>query len=450
SSSGDEACVEWDLDGTVLVTGGTGVLGSLVAEHLVMAGRTRSLLLVSRQGPAAVGATELAERLRKNGARVEVVACDLTDRDQTAALLAAVPQSAPLTAVVHTAGVLDDAVITALDAERFDTVLAPKVDALIHLDELTRGIGLAGFVTFTSIAGVTGSPGQGNYAAANAAADAITLRRRHAGLPATALAWGLWGSASGMTAQLTTTDHARISRSGIKPLTTEDGLRLFDQAVDAARPHLVPAAVDRNALRSQATNGSLSPLLRKLAGVSRRSAAAASTVAIPTAGLADQLVGMDAQRRQTHLLDLVRHHAAAVLDISDPSGLAPTRAFRDTGFDSLTSVELRNRLSTATGIKLPATIVFDYPTPHDLALFIDGEITPTHAPEANPEEERAIREALTRIPLSRLRTANILETLLRLADENTSTQEHSAENQPTDIHTMSEDELINAALNDLI
>ncbi|MDX2709838.1 type I polyketide synthase [Streptomyces sp. PA03-6a] len=454
SLAGGITAAGWDPRGTVLITGGTGVLGALVAEHVVATGRTHNLMLVSRQGSKAPGAAELVARLRDLGAQVEIVACDLTDRDQTAVVLAGISEEAPLTAVVHTAGVLDDAVITALDPDRLETVFAPKVDALIHLDHLTRGTGLAGFVTFTSVAGVTGSAGQGNYAAANAAADAIILRRHHAGLPATALAWGLWAPASGMTAKLTSTDHARIARSGIQPLTTEDGLRLFDQALATIHPHLVLAAFDRFALRNQAGDGHLPPLLRSLAGARQR-----PRMKTPTAGpgsitsLTNQLAGLDPQQQQAHLTDLVRHHAAAVLDINDPNSLTATRAFRDTGFDSLTAVELRNRLTTATGIKLPATITFDYPTPHDLAQFLHTELTAAHAEvpsDITGHQERIIREAFTRIPLARLRTANILDTLLRLADEDIPALEtQRTENQSADIHTMSEDELINAALNDL-
>ncbi|MDX2710092.1 type I polyketide synthase, partial [Streptomyces sp. PA03-6a] len=366
-SSGEVITAGWDPQGTVLITGGTGVLGALIAEHLAATGRTQNLLLVSRQGPAAPGAFELADRLRNHGAQVEIAACDLTDRQQAAALITAVPQNAPLTAIVHTAGVLDDAVITALDPERLKTVLAPKVDALVHLDDLTRETSLAGFITFTSIAGVTGSPGQANYAAANAAADAITQRRHHAGLPATALAWGLWAPTSGMTAQLTPTDHARISRSGILPLSADDGIRLFDQALNTTNPHLIPAAIDRTALRSQATYKHPSPLLRNLVGTPRRSHATTPTPAATT--LVNQLAELDPQQRRTQLTNFICHHVAAVLDINDSTSLTPTRAFREIGFDSLTAVELRNRLSTTTGIKLPATVVFDYPTPHDLSLF---------------------------------------------------------------------------------
>ncbi|WP_250290910.1 type I polyketide synthase, partial [Frankia sp. CiP1_Cm_nod1] len=224
-----------DPDGTVLITGGTGALGGLLARHLVARHGVRHLLLTSRRGLAAAGAEQLRDDLTALGASVTVAAVDVTDREALAGLLAAIPAGRPLTAVVHASGVIDDGVVTALTADRLDAVLAPKADAAWHLHELTRGAGLAAFVLFSSAAGILGSPGQGNYAAANAFLDALAGYRRGHGLPATSLAWGLWAGASGITGELTDADRERIARAGLRPLSARDGLDLFDAAL-GARP----------------------------------------------------------------------------------------------------------------------------------------------------------------------------------------------------------------------
>ncbi|WP_049579877.1 type I polyketide synthase, partial [Streptomyces sp. SBT349] len=372
---------ELDLDGTVLVTGGTGTLGSLLARHLVTEHGVRHVLLASRSGPDAEGAAALCEELTDLGASVTVAACDIADRDAVAALLAAVPDAHPLTAVVHTAGVLDDGVVTALTPERFDTVLRPKLDAALHLHELTRDADLAAFVLFSSAAGVLGNPGQGNYAAANASLDALALHRHRSGLPGISLAWGYWNDASGMTRHLGATDLHRTRRLGMVGLSAAEGMALLDAALragDETPAALVATRFDLPALRASARAGTpAAPLLRGLAPAPR--AAAASSHTAVTDSLRQRLDRLGKRECTEALVDLVRRNAAQVLGHSGADAIRADRAFKDAGFDSLTAVELRNRLATATALSLSSTIVFDYPKPTLLAdhlrarLFGDDE-----------------------------------------------------------------------------
>ncbi|MEU1073475.1 SDR family NAD(P)-dependent oxidoreductase [Streptomyces sp. NPDC005878] len=356
-----------DPDGTVLITGGTGTLGGLVARHLVAEHGVRRLLLTGRRGADTPGAAELVAELTGAGAEVTVAACDVADREQVRELLAAVPAAHPLTGVVHTAGVVDDGVVTALTRERFDTVLRPKADGALHLDELTRGTDLAAFVMFSSAAGTLGNAGQGNYAAANAFLDALAHRRHAAGLPAVSLAWGLWAQASGMTAALDQSAVARTRRGGMRALTSEEGMALLDAALRGADPALLPAALDLGT----APDGDVPVLLRSLVRPARRAARKAADQAAP------HLTRLAPEARSRALLELVRAQAAEVLGHGSADDVAAERAFKDAGFDSLTAVELRNRLTAATGLRLSATLAFDHPTPQALARHIESELTGT-------------------------------------------------------------------------
>ncbi|WP_328454220.1 SDR family NAD(P)-dependent oxidoreductase [Amycolatopsis sp. NBC_00438] len=358
-----------DPDGTVLITGGTGTLGGLVARHLVAEHGVRHLVLAGRQGPAAAGAAELAGL----GADVSVVACDAADRDALARLLAGIPDAHPLTAVVHAAGVLDDGVLDALTPERLARARRPKVDAVLNLHDLTRDDDLAAFVVFSSAAGVLGNAGQGGYAAANAFLDAFAQHHRTAARPVTSLAWGLWEPGSAMTGHLDHTGRDRMSRAGVRPLSAEQGLALFDAAcaVDAAL--LVPIR-----LAAPAAHTAVPALLRGLVRTPTRRALADGSGRAASA-LADRLAGLPDGDRDGVLLDLVRSHVAAVLGHAAPAAVDADRAFKELGFDSLTAVELRNRLATATGARLPATLVFDHPTPVALARHLRGELLGTRA-----------------------------------------------------------------------
>ncbi|MFF6816312.1 SDR family NAD(P)-dependent oxidoreductase, partial [Streptomyces sp. NPDC012403] len=361
--------VRIDPEGTVLITGGTGVIGGSVARHLVTEHGARRLLLVSRRGPDAPGARELAADLTELGAEVVLAACDTADRDALAQLLAGVR----LTAVFHTAGLLDDGVVGSLTADRLATVLRPKVDAAVHLDELTADQDLAVFVLFSSVAGVLGNPGQANYAAGNVFLDALAAHRRAAGRPATSLAWGLWAERSGLTGHL---DDDTLSTRGIAPLSTEQGLALLDRALADDHPVLVPALLDPAALRSDALTGTLSPVLRSLVRVPQRRPG--------RSGLRRRLGLMSEEQARRLLLDLVSTQLATVIGRDSADGIDPDQPFKSFGIDSLLAVQLRNRLNSATGLRLPATLVFDHPTPAavvDFALPLARERSKNATPQ---------------------------------------------------------------------
>ncbi|MFC3455474.1 type I polyketide synthase, partial [Amycolatopsis speibonae] len=373
-----------DVEESVLITGGTGSLGALVARHLVGQG-ARHLVLLSRRGEQAPGAAELVSELTGLGAEVSVLACDAANRAALAEALSTVER--PLTAVVHTAGVLDDGVVESLTPARVAGVLGPKADAAWNLHELTKDSDLAEFVMFSSASGVFGNPGQANYSAANVFLDALAAHRRSEGMPGLSLAWGLWDQENGgMGGTLSTTDRARVSRSGSGALSPEQGLALFDAARARADALLVPLNLDLGS--GQATADEVPPLLRSLVKVVTRRATV-SSAGETTATLGARLAGLRAAEQDEALVEVVREQAALVLGYHDPAHVEPDRSFRELGFDSLTSVELRNRLNAATGLKLSATLVFDYPTPSALAEYLRGELVGEEvAPGVDAELDR--------------------------------------------------------------
>ncbi len=367
----------WNPDGTVLITGGTGGLGAVISRHLVTTHGVRHLVLPTRRGGAADGVVELVAELAAHGAHAEVVACDVADRDALAALLAAVDPAHPLSAVVHTAGVLDDGVLAALTSERFDTVLRPKVDGAWHLHELTRDLDLDAFVLFSSVAGTFGTAGQASYAAANAALDALAQQRRADGLAASSLAWGPWSQAGGMTGALTAADMRRLAAAGFRPISDEQGAALFDAALDGPAA-IVAAPLDLAALR---TAGPVAPLLR---GLIRTPARRARQIGSATAvQITQSLQTLSPEARTDHLVTLVRGEVASVLGHTDATTVSPGQALSDLGFDSLTAVELRNRLAALSGLRLPTTLVFDHPTVTELAGYLQDELFDTAADAAD-------------------------------------------------------------------
>ena len=350
-----------DPTGTVLVTGGTGGLGALVARHLAERHGMRHLLLVSRRGAGAPGAAELCAELAEHGCEADLATCDVSDRAQLERLLSRIPSDRPLTAIFHAAGTLDDGILTALDPHRLERVLAPKVDAAVHLDELTRDLELSEFVLFSSAAGTLGTPGQANYAAANTFLDALAQRRRAEGRPAMSLAFGVWQRATGMTGHLSADDGVRVRPLDMLPLPDELGLELIDLCRAVDEPLLVPMRLDLTALQERARHGVLPSILGDLV----RTRASTPTVDGPS--LAGDLLRAPEAERDRVVLDLVREQVAAVLGHASPDAIDSGLAFKDLGVDSLAAVELRNRLGRVTGLRLPASLVFDFPRPVDVA-----------------------------------------------------------------------------------
>ncbi|MFE1916161.1 type I polyketide synthase, partial [Streptomyces anandii] len=398
--SGSLALPGINPEGTVLITGATGGLGRLLARHLAAEHGVRHLLLVSRSGPSAEGVDELSDELSQLGTEVTVAACDVADRAALAELLDAVPEDRPLTAVVHTAAVLDDGVVESMTAERVERVMRPKADAAWNLHELTRDMDLSAFVLFSAAAGTLGAAGQANYAAANVFLDALARHRRARGLPALSLVWGMWAEERGMAGRLGTADRSRAALGGVLPLAADEGLALFDAAcragAESGEAVLVPLRLDFGTLRAATAGGDILPVFRGLVRTPvRRRAADGVTAAGESAaeGLAQRLARLSAAEREQTVLDLVRGQVAAVLGHASHELVGPTQAFRELGFDSLTAVELRNRLGTATGLRLPATLIYDYPTPAALAQHLRTQV----APDADEPEAAAVLEELNRL-----------------------------------------------------
>ncbi|AWS44267.1 type I polyketide synthase [Streptosporangium sp. 'caverna'] len=349
--------------GTVLVTGGTGGIGAVLARHLVVVHGVRSLLLVSRRGLDVAGASELVAELAGLGAEAVVAACDVADRDALAAVLSGVS----LSGVVHAAGVGGPGLVEALTVGQLAEVLGPKADAAWHLHELTAGMELAAFVMVSSAGGLVLAAGQGSYAAANVFLDGLAEYRRSRGLPAVSLAFGLWDIDTGMARGLSEVDRGRMRRQGLPPLAERQALALFDAGVGGGRAVVVPLRVDGAVLRRW--EGELPALLRGLAG-----RAGGRVARVVGSGLAGRLAGRDAAGQQALVLAVVQERVAAVLGHSSAVLVPAQRPFQELGFDSLMAVELRNSLAEVSGLRLPATLVFDYPTAQAVAEYVLGQL----------------------------------------------------------------------------
>ncbi|WP_051807094.1 type I polyketide synthase [Streptomyces sp. NRRL F-2664] len=375
ASAGDGGGLErsgsaWGPHGTVLVTGGTGALGALLAEHLVRRHGVRDLVLLSRSGPRAPGAGRLVADLAELGASATVVTCDASDAGALAAVLADVPADRPVTAVVHAAGVTDDATIAGLTPRRLERVLEAKAAAALNLHRLTSGAPLRAFVLFSSVMGVLGGAGQGNYAAANAQLDALARHRRDRGLPGLSLAWGLWGG-PGMGSRLGAADLARMARIGLAPLSVEQGLELFDAACAGDRAVVAPVALAPAALRGDVRR--LPALLRGLAGGGAGSPAGPAGADGPR----EALRALPPAQRRAELVEVVRRRVAEVLGHAGAEAVAADRDFWELGLDSLTALELTGRLGTDAGVRLGATAAFDHPTAVSLAAHVAAELDGT-------------------------------------------------------------------------
>jgi NAD(P)-dependent dehydrogenase (short-subunit alcohol dehydrogenase family)/acyl carrier protein len=446
---------ELDPDGTILLTGGTGGLGALLARHLVVEHQARHLVLVSRSGDRAEGVSELRGSLQELGCDVQIVACDVSDRDALRELIAGIPPEHPLTSVVHAAAVLEEGDIESLDGERLRRGMASKVDAAINLHELTAELGLSELILFSSFAGIMGSPRRASYAAANTFLDALAHYRRAQGLPARSLAFGLWESVAfdlwetGMSGEFSEAERARIMErlrraEGLLPLSDEQGLELIDIARGTERAMLVPARLDSGALRSLAKAGMLPQVLHGLVRQSaRRSADAGSS-------LARKLAEAPESEWQAIVLELVKSHVAGVLGHDSTDAIDPKRPFKEAGFDSLAAVDLRNRLGQATGLRLPATLVFDHPTPAAVAEFLRTRVDVGGEKRSGIDKELKRLEAMllsiwrndeTRkqaIPHLRLFSIRLQSLLTGGSDAESTSDGRSADD---DLNSASDDEL---------
>ncbi|WP_444544534.1 SDR family NAD(P)-dependent oxidoreductase [Rhizocola hellebori] len=402
------------LKGTVLITGGTGALGRLVARHLTLQWGVPSLLLAGRKGMAGQGAAELAGELTGLGAAVRVVACDVGDRQAVAQLLSQVPPEHPLVAVIHLAGVLDDGMLESQTPSRIEAVMRAKAAGAWHLHELTGQANLEAFVLFSSAAAILGSPGQAGYAAANAYLDALAAHRRACGLPGQAIAWGLWETEGGMAAEVTPAGVRRMRGVGLTPLTAQQGLTLFDEALRKRIPALV--AMNFTPPMGGADPEAIPAVLRHLIRPATRRAGAADPAGQAAGGLAQTLAGMPASQRETLLRELVVEQAAKVLGHASASELDVTRALPDLGFDSLTAVELRNRLAAATGLRLAATLVFDHPAIDSLVAHLLGELVPQEAASAIGliEELTRLEAGVAKLTIDEVARKRLTDTLTSL------------------------------------
>ncbi|OXM47917.1 polyketide synthase [Amycolatopsis thailandensis] len=348
----------WDPEGAVVVTGASGAVGAEVAAHLAEAHGVRRLLLLSRQGTIT---TDLAHRLAVSGTTALVRACDVGDRTALAGVLARLPEEWRIRGVVHAAGVLDDGVLSAQTPQRLGRVLAPKAAGAWNLHHLTRGLPLDHFVLFSSLSGALGSGGQSGYSAANAFLDALADQRRAEDLPATSIAWGHWAEVGGMTAHLTRQRDRRRLGAG---MTTAQGLALFDAAAAMGEAAVLAGPIDPSAW---GTGPVPAPLRALVPAAARRAVEATESTRVRLAGLAD------ADRAEA-VSKVLRAELATVFGHGRAEDVAADAVLRDLGLDSLTAVELRNRIKELTAIQLPVSALFEHATLPELVAFLAAKL----------------------------------------------------------------------------
>ncbi|WP_143265525.1 beta-ketoacyl reductase, partial [Amycolatopsis lexingtonensis] len=427
--------------GTVLITGGTGALGVETARWLADAG-VRRLVLTSRRGPAAPGATELVEELTGRGAEVSVVACDVSDRAQVAAVLAAIPETDPLRGVVHAAGVAQDgADVVTLTLEEVEGVLKSKVEGARHLDELVGDRELDFFVLYSSVSGMLGSGKLSAYAAANAYLNALAEDRERRGLVGVSIGWGVWGEA-GMAMQGDMLEH--MQRHGLVPLVPEEAMVAFGRAL-SVRGSVLAADFDWNRFAQTFTLPRESPLLSELPEVRQALSAAGSErdAVVAEATLHEELAGLDPAERRDALLQLVRTVAAELLGYGEPGDIEPSQAFREMGVDSLAAVEVRNVLGERTGLRLPSTLVFDHPTSQAVAAHLHRELFGDEADVPASAEEARVRKFLASVSFDQLRSLGLVELLSEAAERS---DDATPESEDGDVGEMDADDLVRFVL----
>jgi acyl transferase domain-containing protein/NADP-dependent 3-hydroxy acid dehydrogenase YdfG/acyl carrier protein len=397
---------------TVLITGGTGGLGALLARHLVADRGVRSLVLASRRGPDAEGAAELASELESLGARVSITACDVGDRDAVRELLEQMPAELPLGAIVHAVAAVDGGMIQSLTPESLAAVLRAKVDGAWHLHELTADLDLSAFVLYSSIAGVMGDPGAANYAAANTFLDALAAHRRSRGLSGTSIAWGLWEQSSGLRDAIDAAQLGRMELMGIRSLTAEEGFELLDLAWTGGEPLTVALRLDFTTLRANAREGFLPPLMRDIVKAPMRRVSERSG-----GELAARLVHVPVDQHEAVVLEFLCEQIAAVLGHPSAESIDPEATFKELGFDSLGVVYLRNRLNMTTGLQLSATLVFNYPTPAALAGHLHEQVATGGSGESFDERMRQLKELLLAPSVDDEERAQLALRLRAMADE---------------------------------
>jgi NAD(P)-dependent dehydrogenase (short-subunit alcohol dehydrogenase family)/acyl carrier protein len=401
----------FDSEGTVLITGGTGSIGSLIARHLVEQHGVKHLLLTSRRGADSPSANALADELEQLGADVRVSACDISDRDATERLLAGIDDEHALQSVIHAAGVVDDDLIESMTPGQVEAAMLPKAKGAWNLHELTNQISLKRFVSFSSVAGTIGSPGQGNYAAANAFLDALAVARSSTGLPAQSIAWGPWELDTGMTAELSVADRARISRLG-RAITAEAGLKMFDTALRLDSPALAAVELDAAKLRGFAEDGQLPSIFEGLVRMRRHRGQGAK------GSLEKQLEGVAQDQKPAMVLKAVLEQAAAVLGHTSTGAIDPEAQFKVLGFDSLSAVEFRNRLTWISGLRLPASLIFDRPTLSAVANEISAGLTGgLHAVDGVERALTKLEAQLLQLDLDAADRRRLYERLLRFGEK---------------------------------